>query len=311
MNSCSSTVPNTFNTEARPVRVTEIEFGQIPLQVRFRDVLINAIDAPLEDGKVAFDGIGEGIAPHVFLGGMIDGLVVGERAPDRGIDQRLIAHKPAVRMGMAGDDGIEVVRGHVRNVEAADFAIALDQGHDGLLDRDGCEGPVLRFAADVGFVSFDSRTTAAHLRREQGGHFLHSLPDAMAEEPSGFHAAAEGPLKLAGADTLLAAAHQVDGLQPDVQRDMTGLEDGPHTDGEGLAARIALVQAGTGGLTLQAPNPDAALAVSANWPVRPQLCFDICERGDFAVELRGGQCGLHGWLLLDHQPTRRQWVCQV
>ena len=42
----------------------------------------------------------------------------------------------------------------------------------------------------------------------------------MAQKPGGFHAAIQHPLNLAGADAFLAGAHQVDDLQPQMQRQM-------------------------------------------------------------------------------------------
>jgi hypothetical protein len=41
---------NVINAQSDAVRVTEIELGQIPLQVRLADVLIHAIETALEDG---------------------------------------------------------------------------------------------------------------------------------------------------------------------------------------------------------------------------------------------------------------------
>ena len=48
----------------------------------------------------------------------------------------------------------------------------------------------------------------------------------MAEEPRGFHAAAEGALQLTGRDAFFRGTEQVDRLQPDVQRHMAELENG-------------------------------------------------------------------------------------
>ena len=55
----------------------------------------------------------------------------------------------------------------------------------------------------------------------------HGLADAVHEEPSGLHGAAEAPLDLPRRDTLLADADQMDHLQPQVQRRCDVFEDGP------------------------------------------------------------------------------------
>ena len=46
------------HAELLPVGIPEIELGQIPLQVGFRNVVVHAVDAPLQDGEVAFHGVG-------------------------------------------------------------------------------------------------------------------------------------------------------------------------------------------------------------------------------------------------------------
>jgi len=43
----------------------------------------------------------------------------------------------------------------------------------------------------------------------------HAASDTLPKMPSGFHATAKGPLKLAGGDTFFARARQMDGLTPE------------------------------------------------------------------------------------------------
>src|SRR3954451_18544165 len=104
----------------------------------------------------------------------------------------------------------------------------------------------------------------------------------MTEEPCGLEAAAESALKLAGADPLLAGAHQVDRLKPNPKRDMAGLEDGSHAHGERLAAGVALVETGPGGLALQASDPLRLSAMLAHRATRPEPRFDVFKGGFFA-----------------------------
>ena len=49
-------------------------------------------------------------------------------------------------------------------------------------------------------------------RHDDVGVALHHFANTVPEVPGGFHAAAERPLKLAGADPLFARAHEVDRL---------------------------------------------------------------------------------------------------
>ena len=60
-----------------------------------------------------------------------------------------------------------------------------------------------------------------------GGISFYGFPDAVPEEPSGFHGAAKGAVKLPGRDALLAAAHEVEGLQPDVHGRRSGKSSRP------------------------------------------------------------------------------------
>lgn len=282
------------NAKLDAVAVPEIELTEIPLQVGFGDVLINAVDAALEDRKVALDGVGVGVAPDVFLGAVVDGLVRSEVPADAGIDRRLVAHEAAVHVGVAPEDGPQQLGSDVRDVEAADLAAALYQRHDGLLGRGRFECAAGGLAANVGFIGLHGLASAAQRRGPQVAIVLHGFADAMAKEPSGFHAAPEHALDLVGADALFAGAHQVNDLQPEMQRQVGRLENGPDPHGEGLPAGVALVEAGTGGLALQAADPSAIriAAVGAGRAFRPKPRLDVGESGGFVLELRGREDGM-------------------
>ena len=134
----------------------------------------------------------------------------------------------------------------------------------------------------------------------------------MAEEPCGFHAPAEGALKLATAEMpFLLAAKQINGLKPNVQLDMAGLKNGPHADGEGLAAGVALVQADAGCFAFEGSAIVHDPAVRADAPERPQPSFDVGEGGFFTMEMIGGKSGLHGVFLRESSPISWGWGCQV
>jgi hypothetical protein len=108
----------------------------------------------------------------------------------------------------------------------------------------------------------------------------------MSKVPSGLHAAAKGPLKLAGGDTFLAAAKQVDRLKPEPQREVAILENRADTHGKGLAAGIALAQADAGSLALKASNLGAigVLTMRANGSIRPKLCLNVGKSGFLIVK---------------------------
>lgn len=278
------------------IAVAEVELGQIPLQMGFADVLVDAVDAPLQDGEIAFDGVGGHVAARVFLGAVGDETILSEVPAELDVGCGFVGVEAAFGVNVAGDDRMQGLRGHVRDVKAADLPVALHQRHDVGFLADRPESPIGLRRADENLIGFDGLPRATEGRKEDVAFFFHSFTDAMAEEPSGLHAAAEGPLKLAGADTFLAAGHQVDGLKPDAQRDVAAFKNGAHADGEGLAAGVALVEAGPGGLALQRANPLLALAMRADRAVRPQLRFDVGESGCLIVEVFDGKGGLHDGL---------------
>jgi hypothetical protein len=117
----------------------------------------------------------------------------------------------------------------------------------------------------------------------------------MGEEPGGFHAALEQALNLAGGDTFLAGAHQMDYLKPQMQLEMRPFENSADPDSEGLLAGIALAETSAGGFSLKPTDPLAFATERANRTRRPQIALDVLESGFFAMEVIGGQNGMgHG-----------------
>lgn len=109
----------------------------------------------------------------------------------------------------------------------------------------------------------------------------------MAHEPGGFEGHAQGPVKLVGADALLAGGNQEDSLQPEMQLDVAGLEDGSNLDGKGLPAGIAFVGAYAGALALQLAAAFHGAAVRADTPVGPYAGLDKLVGRFFVVKMGG------------------------
>ena len=105
----------------------------------------------------------------------------------------------------------------------------------------------------------------------------------MAEKPCRFHRAIKGALKLARADALLAARNEADRLQPEMQREMRVLENRAVPHREGLAALVALTEAGATGRE-SADLLLGSAAMRANRAFRPKVRFDVGEGGFFVVE---------------------------
>jgi len=158
---------------------------------------------------------------------------------------------------------------------------------------------VLELATDVGFIGLDDLPGAAHglgIDAQIG----HGLTNTMAQEPSGFHAAPEHALKLAGGNAFLAGVHQVDGLKPQVQREVARLHDGADRNGELALAMAALTQAVANlpGLALHAfQRVDAVnrAALRAGRAFGPQPSLDVGKSGVFIAEMGLGKDGVsHG-----------------
>jgi hypothetical protein len=283
-----------IHAKRNPVVVPEIELAQIPLQMNFGDVLVNAVDASLEDAEIALNGVGMDIATNVFAVGVVDGAMRSEVVADIGVNLGLVGHQDAIERNVARHGAAQGVGANSREVERPYSAVTLDEGNNRLLFGNRQESLGASLAAHISFVDFDGLARAAHRRGEKATLIFHGLPNAMGEEPSGFHAAFEHALNLPGADSLLAGAHEMDDLQPKMQRQMAVLKDGPHPDGEGLLAGVAFPKAKAGGLALKAADllSIRVAAMRADRTIGPKHRLDMIESGGFIFEMRGVQNGL-------------------
>ena len=132
---------------------------------------------------------------------------------------------------------------------------------------------VLPRAAHFRIVGFNRLASAAHRAGVAG---VHRQPNSVTKEPRGFHAAIQHPLNLPRRDAFLAAAQQVDDLQPQMQGQMAILENRPHAHREGLPAGVALVQARTGRLAVQSGQCAwFRCTVRANGAIRPKARLNV------------------------------------
>src|SRR6202044_295930 len=137
--------------------------------------------------------------------------------------------------------------------------------------------------AKESFIDLNRSPVTAHWREIARSH---GFPNAVSEEPRGFHAAFENALNLIGRDTFLAGAHQMNDLQPQMQRQVRRLEEGPHAHGKGLATFFAVVEAATGGFALHFLDAlrVTVAAMRTNWAVRPKSGLDKFEGSIFILE---------------------------
>lgn len=136
--------------------IPEVKFCKIPLQVLLADVVINAVDAALQNREASFDVIGVSVATYIFLDRVVDCLVTGEALAHAQIDAALVSTQVRFRRNLLFDDRLEVGGVDVRNMEGRDATVALDQSDDRFAAWQLlCVGPVLRLAPDIGFIGFN------------------------------------------------------------------------------------------------------------------------------------------------------------
>jgi hypothetical protein len=275
-----------INSESDSIVVSEIELGGVTVQMSLGDVEITAVDSALQDREIIFGSVGvPEIGADVFLGAVVHRAVAGELPTDGPVNRAFIGHQIAGAIYIRDHDRSESLCGYVRDVEAADPAIALDQRQHCGLRRD-LAFAVCGLATDESLVALDNLICAAERAGIGDAKLSHGLADAMSEEPRGLQAALEGALELAGADALLRRAEQIDRLEPHPHRDVAGLEHGADLDGEGLATGVTLAEAETVSLAPQPTDLFAGrAAVRTDWAIGPQSRFDVFVSGFFAVKL--------------------------
>ncbi len=266
----------------------EIEFGQVSVKMLLVHVLINPDKSALEDAEIALKRVGVNIAAHPFALGVIDRFMLTRSRHDELVGSRSVSDQAAILVQMLVHGASDVA---MIQVHGAEIPVALDQGEyhrSGFRIQSGPDGFAgLGRLGEVGFVGFNGLAKSADLTTV----ILHGFTDTMSEEPCGFHAAIEHALNLPGADSFLAGAHQMDDLQPKMQRQVAGLENGPHAHGERLLAAVALAEPRPSGLAVQAADAISAAAKCANWAVRPEMRFDVNEGSGFVFKMGGVQYG--------------------
>jgi hypothetical protein len=279
-----------LNPKRRALVVSEIEFGQIALQVLLADVVIRPRNAALKDREVAFDRIGVGIAPDVFADTVVDRLMAGEIRPENTVLPLAISHKRRASVKLRGQDRAQGRGRHFRDMVRADLAATLDKRESDLLARAADVSLlalpsvlILLLPADIGLVCFDRLSRAAHRR---GVDIAHRLTDAVRHEPSRLVRNGQHAVQLVARNAFLAGAHEERCVQPLMQRHMRALKDGAHCYRELLAAGIAHVKA-VAVRALLAANQRCLVnraAMGADRAGRPKMGFQPLTGFGFVLE---------------------------
>src|ERR1700730_4749069 len=147
---------------------------------------------------------------------------------------------------------------------------------------------ILFKAADIGVVHFHGSAIAA---KRGSNKRAHSFTQTMLHKPRGFVSYLQRAVELMRADALLAAGHQMRGLEPLVQRDMTALEYGPDRHSELTLAWAAAPQSGPP--ALYRGNPVKPATARAKRPLWPDNRLHAGDRSGLVMKVRGGKDG-HG-----------------
>ena len=107
--------------------IDEVAFGSVTMQMQFAHVKMAAIHGSLQDAEIIFDRVGvPEIRTDVFLGAVVDGAMTTKLRTNRPVDRSIVSHQIGGLIDVRDDDRLQGLRGHVGNVEAADFAATLD-----------------------------------------------------------------------------------------------------------------------------------------------------------------------------------------
>src|SRR6185437_71490 len=221
-----------INPECFPFAVPEVKFRQIPIEMLRPAVLVNALHAAFENRKVAFDSlrVDSRIGRRdVLVRRVMHRAMIG-KVPGQGtILRRFVCHHPRLTRDVRANNRDQGTRRYIVHHhalgkagcpvnEAKNLVLVLRAAP--LLLALRLDGFVV---SDEGFVDFDDVTPAAN-RLDRA--FVHRRADAMRHEPRSFQRHPKRAMKLVARNPFLARTHQIDGLEPDIERHMRLLKHG-------------------------------------------------------------------------------------
>ena len=272
------------NAPGDALAIAEIKFGQIAVKVAFLAMLIYALHTTFEDGEKAFYGIGMngGIGKRdILASAMTNAAMLREMLIQKSVLTGIIGHNPGFMGDILFQDrdngcSLEAVNHHAsgftgfpvnKRKDLAFVGIAPALGHISLI-------------TDKGFINLNSTTIGA--KRSQFA-FTHGLTNTVSHEPGGLESYPKGSVKLMRTKAFLRSRQQVDGLEPEVHRNMTIFKDGSNLDGKLLPAGIALIETDPGSLAAHFPDSLFASAMRANRAIGPNYGLNKGVSGFFVL----------------------------
>lgn len=208
------------------------------------DMMIDAIDASLEDREVSLDRISVNIVSDILANAVIDHSMLLEPTPEALCGSTFVGHDKGCFVNLSGEDRTQGSGSHGRDVVRTHPSASLDQREDCLLARSA--GPdvlalaavlVLFQAADERLIDLDRLAFSPKRLRMK---VAHALADTVPHEPCRFIGHPEHAVQLVRRHALLAGTHKPVGERPLVERNMASFHNGPDRDGESLVAVVAV-----------------------------------------------------------------------
>lgn len=286
----------------------EIELGAVAEEMLLGDVVIGTIDSALEQGEERFRGVAMDIvrltAGILALAVLHHVMTAFEVSADARVAGKLVGEDCGLLGNKLADRPLQFFGGDAFHRAGDSVAAALHQDEHGRFLRPTATlvldaRSLARLATDIGFIDLDGPGQESLQRI-----FLHRVTEAVAHEPRALVALQiQGALELAGADALLAGAHEMQGEQPLLEADVGGVEDGADGGRELLAAAVAFEETGAMGLAVHLLAL-AAVAMRAFHAVRPADADEVAA--GFFVGERGKLVEGHAKRLHTHLISARE-----
>ncbi len=296
---CNRTI-SIVASERGPVVIPELIFSQIAMQVLLAAVLVDALHAALENAEIASTVLLWIVrsSRFTFAAAVRSGAVGGEELAHVAVATVLVGHYASFAGDIGENDRHEGFSLHVVDNHSASFAgFTVNQRQNLHLVMEGALLLNALEVADERLVNFDHAASTAERGKVAIGH---RFTDTVSKEPRALVGDFQNAVELMGADALLAAGHQIDGLHSLVKREAHVFEHRADLDRELLLAVTTAPQANTNALfraRLYLRDAIHAATVRANRLTSPNDLFEVGESGFFTVKLRTGK-GRHGVELL-------------
>lgn len=175
--------------------VPEIEFREIPVQVLFGAMVIDALHPPLEDAEKPLDRIGVDLPPSIFPAGVVDGLMACYMPVGIQIDTAFIGVEDCSGGNIPGNKGVGRDFISPLDVERPDLSAPFHHRDNGALVGGPAMSPLEERAASsrecpldllgpvIGLIHLHDPVT---LKAQRADCIIpHGRADPVREEPGG------------------------------------------------------------------------------------------------------------------------------